>query len=44
MVNVIDEIECAREIAEELGVSFHVLDMKLINQLSANALTREISK
>ncbi len=34
------EIECAREIAEELGVSFHVLDMKLINQLSANALTR----
>ncbi|MCL7747415.1 7-cyano-7-deazaguanine synthase QueC [Halalkalibacter alkaliphilus] len=35
-----DEIECAREIAEELGVSFHVLDMTLINQLSANALTR----
>ncbi|MFC0471819.1 7-cyano-7-deazaguanine synthase QueC [Halalkalibacter kiskunsagensis] len=35
-----DEIECAREIAVELGVSFHVLDMKLINQLSANALTR----
>ncbi|WP_332694666.1 7-cyano-7-deazaguanine synthase QueC [Halalkalibacter lacteus] len=35
-----DEIECAREIAQELGVSFHVLDMKLINQLSANALTR----
>lgn len=35
-----NEIECAREIAKELGVSFHVLDMKLINQLSANALTR----
>ncbi|NEU29186.1 7-cyano-7-deazaguanine synthase QueC [bacterium LRH843] len=35
------EIECAREIADELGVSFHVLDMKLINQLSANALTRK---
>ncbi|MDV2683888.1 7-cyano-7-deazaguanine synthase QueC [Alkalihalophilus lindianensis] len=34
------EIECAREIAAELGVSFHVLDMGLINQLSANALTR----
>ncbi|WP_368504224.1 7-cyano-7-deazaguanine synthase QueC [Alkalihalophilus sp. As8PL] len=34
------EIECAREIASELGVSFHVLDMGLINQLSANALTR----
>ncbi|MCM2674608.1 7-cyano-7-deazaguanine synthase QueC [Alkalicoccobacillus plakortidis] len=35
-----EEIECAREIAAELGVSFHVLDMSLINQLSANALTR----
>ncbi|WP_227937712.1 7-cyano-7-deazaguanine synthase QueC [Alkalihalobacillus deserti] len=35
-----DEIECARKIADELGVSFHILDMKLINQLSANALTR----
>ncbi|WP_100372948.1 7-cyano-7-deazaguanine synthase QueC [Bacillus sp. FJAT-45037] len=34
------EIECARKIAGELGVSFHVLDMGLINQLSANALTR----
>jgi 7-cyano-7-deazaguanine synthase len=34
------EIECAKEIAAELGVSFHVLDMGLINQLSANALTR----
>ncbi len=36
-----DEIECARKIAEELGVSFKVLDMQLINQLSANALTRD---
>lgn len=36
-----DEIECARRIAEELGVSFKVLDMQLINQLSANALTRD---
>lgn len=35
------EIECARKIAEELGVSFKVLDMNLINQLSANALTRD---
>ncbi|WP_100404183.1 7-cyano-7-deazaguanine synthase QueC [Bacillus solitudinis] len=35
------EIECAKEIASELGVSFHVLDMGLINQLSANALTRD---
>lgn len=36
-----EEIECARKIADELGVSFKVLDMKLINQLSANALTRD---
>ena len=36
-----DEIECARQIAGELGVSFKVLDMNLINQLSANALTRD---
>lgn len=36
-----DEIECARKIADELGVSFKVLDMNLINQLSANALTRD---
>jgi 7-cyano-7-deazaguanine synthase len=35
------EIECARKIAEELNVSFKVLDMTLINQLSANALTRD---
>lgn len=35
------EIECARKIADELGVSFKLLDMSLINQLSANALTRD---
>ena len=35
------EITHARAIAEELGVSFKVLDMTLINQLSANALTRD---
>ena len=35
------EIECAEKIAKELGVLFKVLDMKLINQLSANALTRD---
>ncbi|CAM3062871.1 7-cyano-7-deazaguanine synthase QueC [Filibacter tadaridae] len=35
------EIECARQIASELDVSFKVLDMQLINQLSANALTRD---
>ncbi len=37
----VKEIECAQEIATELGVPLRVLDMKLINQLSANALTRE---
>ncbi|MCZ8536722.1 7-cyano-7-deazaguanine synthase QueC [Paenisporosarcina quisquiliarum] len=36
----IEEIKCAEEIAEELNVPFKVLDMTLINQLSANALTR----
>ncbi|KMK76555.1 7-cyano-7-deazaguanine synthase QueC [Alkalihalobacillus pseudalcaliphilus] len=36
-----DEIECAKEIANELGVSFKVLDLQLISQLSANALTRD---
>ncbi|HSJ36758.1 MAG TPA: 7-cyano-7-deazaguanine synthase QueC [Planococcus sp. (in: firmicutes)] len=35
------EIDHARRIAEELEVPFQVLDMKLINQLSANALTRD---
>lgn len=35
------EIECAEKIAEELNVPFKVLDMTLINQLSANALTRD---
>ncbi|TWT08911.1 7-cyano-7-deazaguanine synthase QueC [Planomicrobium sp. CPCC 101079] len=35
------EIEVARNIAKELGVTFKVLDMTLINQLSANALTRD---
>ncbi|PIC64654.1 7-cyano-7-deazaguanine synthase QueC [Sporosarcina sp. P13] len=35
------EIQCAEQIAKELGVSFKVLDMKLINQLTSNALTRD---
>lgn len=34
------EIECARGIADELGVKFHLLDMGLLSQLSPNALTR----
>lgn len=36
----IKEIECAKRIAEELGVPIRVLDMHLMNQLSDNALTR----
>ena len=34
------EIECARNIANELGVRHHILDMSLLNQLAPNALTR----
>lgn len=34
------EIECARDIARELGVRHHVLDLSLLNQLAPNALTR----
>lgn len=35
------EIDCAKEIAKELGIIHHVLDMSLLNQLAANALTRD---
>jgi 7-cyano-7-deazaguanine synthase len=35
------EIECAKNIAEELGVKHHLLDMSLLNQLAPNALTRD---
>src|SRR5690606_30613928 len=35
------EIECAKEIAAELGVKHHILDMSLLNQLAPNALTRQ---
>lgn len=34
------EIECAKSIANELGVKHHILDMSLLNQLAPNALTR----
>src|SRR4051812_16507298 len=34
------EIECAKNIAGELGVRHHILDMSLLNQLAPNALTR----
>ncbi|HYK73806.1 MAG TPA: 7-cyano-7-deazaguanine synthase, partial [Pseudoneobacillus sp.] len=34
------EIECAKNIANELGVKHHILDMSLLNQLAPNALTR----
>lgn len=34
------EIECAQAIAADHGINARVLDMTLINQLSANALTR----
>lgn len=35
------EIECAKEIADELGIKHHILDMSLLNQLAPNALTRD---
>lgn len=35
------EIEVAKDIANELGVKHHVLDMSLLNQLAPNALTRD---
>ena len=34
------EIECAKEIAHELNVKHHILDLSLLNQLTPNALTR----
>lgn len=34
------EIDCARSIAAELGVKWHLLDMSLLGQLTQNALTR----
>lgn len=36
----IAELECAKNIAVELGVEHHILDMKLLAQLAPNALTR----
>jgi 7-cyano-7-deazaguanine synthase len=35
------EIECAKNIAKEIGVQHTILDMSLLSQLTANALTRE---
>ncbi|MGE6753321.1 7-cyano-7-deazaguanine synthase QueC [Rossellomorea sp. NPDC071047] len=34
------ELDCANEIAEDLKVPHHVLDMSLLNQLAPSALTR----
>lgn len=36
----IAEIQCAKAIADELGIEHHVLDMALLNQLATNSLTR----
>ncbi len=36
----IAELQCAKEICDELGIEHHVLDMSLLNQLAPNALTR----
>ncbi|MFC6332552.1 7-cyano-7-deazaguanine synthase QueC [Paenibacillus septentrionalis] len=34
------ELDCAADIAKELGIKHHILDMGLLNQLAPNALTR----
>ncbi len=36
-----EELACAKEIAQQLDVEWHVLDMSLLNQLAPNSLTRE---
>jgi len=36
----IAELQCAKDIARELGIEHHILDMKLLAQLAPNALTR----
>ncbi len=36
----IAELDCAKEICEELNIPHHILDMSLLNQLAPNALTR----
>jgi 7-cyano-7-deazaguanine synthase len=35
------ELDCAAEIANELNIKHHILDMSLLNQLAPNALTRD---
>lgn len=34
------ELECAKEICQKHGVEHHILDLKLLNQLAPNSLTR----
>lgn len=34
------EIDCAADIAKELGIEHHILNLDLLNQLAPNALTR----
>ncbi|TFB18544.1 7-cyano-7-deazaguanine synthase QueC [Filobacillus milosensis] len=36
-----EEIEVAKEIANDLNIRHHILDMSLLNQLAPNALTRD---
>ncbi|MEK3916408.1 7-cyano-7-deazaguanine synthase QueC [Paenibacillus sp. FSL H7-0331] len=35
------ELECAANIAQDLGIKHHILDMSLLNQLAPSALTRD---
>ena len=34
------ELDCAKEITEQFGIEWHVMDMSLLNQLAPNSLTR----
>jgi len=40
----VSELECAKNITQELRVEHHILDMKLLSQLAPNALTRSDMK
>lgn len=36
----VKELECARDLCKEYGVEHHIMDLKLLNQLAPNSLTR----
>lgn len=36
----VKELECAKDLCKEYGVEHHIMDLKLLNQLAPNSLTR----